>query len=194
MLRIPQGKLNHTSRYWRGMLGGAFFLLSASACTREQMGLPTTPVSAKSPDGLHIAFVRNHPSIDPPAQSLWLSSKGRPSRKLKSLGEDADRCAKIVWSADSSTVSFLVQDARLITADASTGLIVSELWLTERRDGVPPSGMVSDLSLSEDGREARFRDCRREVSPASREHRAVDCGDLQAIAIREQPGARKRRP
>ena len=185
MLRIPQGELNNTGRFWRGLMGGAFLLLSTSACTREQMGLPMTPVSAKSPDGRHIAFVRNHPSIDPPAQSLWLSSKGRSSRKLKSLGEDADCCDKIVWSADSSTVSFLVQDARLITADASTGLIVSELWLTERRDGVPPSGMISDLSLSNDGREAKFRDCRREISPESRKSRAADCGDQKSVAIRE---------
>jgi hypothetical protein len=185
MFRSLPGELNSKRGLRLGAAAACFLLLlSMSACTREQMGLPMTPVSAKSPDGRHIAFVRNHPSIDPPAQSLWLSSKGRSSRKIKSLGEDVDRCNKIVWSADSSTVSFLIQDARLITVDASSGLVVSELWLTKRRDGFPPSGMVSDMSLSVDGREANFRDCRREIEPATRKRRPADCGELTTVAIR----------
>ncbi len=118
------------------------------------------PVSATSPDGGAVAFVRNHPNIDPPAQSIWLRTGGS-SHRLKQLGGDSDWCNRVVWSADGSTAAFLVQDARLITVDRASRRIVSEKWLTEWKGEYPPYRVVTALSLSADGREARFRECER---------------------------------
>ncbi len=169
----------------RETIGAFLLLLSIFACTKEQLGLPGTPLTAKSPNGRHIAFVRNHPSLDPPAQSLWLSTRGRASQKLRSLGEDGDLCRTIVWSADSSTVSFLVHDARLITVDAETARIVSEKWLTGASGEIPADQAVADLSLSDNGREARFRICRRMPARSGGERPLADCGDLRTAAIEE---------
>lgn len=185
MLRRPRGESSHRGGLRFPAAACGFLLLSATACTKDQLGLPITPVSAKSPDGRHIAFVRNHPSIDPPSQSLWLSSKGRSARKLRSLGEDVDWCRSVVWSADSSTVAFLVRDARLIVVDAETARIVLEVWLTDPNDEAASDRVASDLVLSDDGREARFRICRRIVEPREGERRLIDCGDFETARIRE---------
>ena len=126
------------------------------------LGLPRVPLSVMSPDGAAEAFVRNHPNIDPPSQSVWLRV-GSTTRLLQNLGPDSDWCNTIVWSGDSSTVGYLVQDARLLTADRASGRIVSEKWLTDWRGEYPPYRVVLDLTLSADGREARFRDCARPV-------------------------------
>ena len=45
---------------------------STVSCSALQLGFPRTPVSATSPDGNYVAFVCNHPDIDPPSQSIWL--------------------------------------------------------------------------------------------------------------------------
>ena len=136
-------------------------LASVSACSREQLGLPPRAVSVMSPDGRFIAFVRNHPTLDPPSQSIWLEAIGRSATELKTLGSDSDWCHTIVWSSDSSTVSYLVQDARLITADAHAQRIVSEKWLTDWKGEYPPYRFVTGLSLSNHGREAVFQSCPR---------------------------------
>jgi hypothetical protein len=151
-------------------------LIGTGACTREQLGLPRVPVSVTSPDGRFVAFVRNHPNVDPPAQSIWLQSTGASAAKLKALGGDSDWCDRIVWSADSSTVSYLVQGARLITVDALTGRVLSEQWLTDWQGEYPPHRRVRDLSLSPTGNEARYRDCDRLDS--------TDCGPVRTRAIR----------
>lgn len=162
-------------------------LLSISACTRDQLGLPRTSVSATSPDGRFVAYVRNHPSFDPPAQSIWLEAIGRSATKLKTLGPDSDWCRTIVWSSDRSTVSYLVQDARLITADAHTVRIVSEKWLTDWKGEYPPYRMVRDLSLSALGHEARFRDCQRNMTRPGYDHKPSECSSFRTMTIRDMP-------
>jgi hypothetical protein len=162
-------------------------LFSIGACTREQVGLPRTPVSGTSPDGRFVAFVRNHPSFDPPSQSIWLGAIGGSVTKLKTLGPDSDWCNTIVWSSDSSTVSYVVQDARLITADAHAVRIVSEKWLTDWDGECPPYRMVRDLSLSAAGREARFRDCKRNMTGPGYDHEASECSSFRTMTIREMP-------
>ena len=164
-----------------------FTLLSISACTREQLGVPRTPVSVTSPDGQFVAFVRNHPNLDPPSQSIWLGAIGRSATKLKTLGPDSDWCNTIVWSSDSSTVSYLVQDARLVTADARAMRMVSERWLTDWKGEYPPYRMVRDLSLSAAGHEAHFRDCKRNMTSPGYAHEPSECTNLRTMTIREMP-------
>ena len=67
---------------------------------------------------------------------------------IRRLGGDADWCNTIVWSADGSTVAYLVQDARLVTVDAASGSIVSEKWLTDWKGEYPPGRVVRGLALS----------------------------------------------
>ena len=134
--------------------------LAVTSCNQDQLGLPRVPLSVNAPTGGAVAFVRNHPSIDPPAQSIWLEQDGKATR-IKTLGPDSDWCNRIVWSADGSTVAYLVQDARLITVDRASRRIVTEKWLTEWRGDYPPLRAVTDVSLSADGREVRFTECAR---------------------------------
>ena len=132
----------------------------AGSCSRAELGLPRVAVSAVSPDGHYRAFVRNHPSIDPPAQSLWLSSDVRGTKQVRKLSEDQDWCRVIAWAGDSRSVAFLVQDARLIVVDAVTGRGRADRWLIPQ-DGYPPTQVVTDLALSRDGTSVRFKACRR---------------------------------
>src|SRR5688572_20676100 len=147
-----------TSRVARAAVFAAF-CVSATACTAEQLGLPRTPVSATSPDGTRVAFVRNHPNPDPPSQSIWIGEREKAARRIAKLGPDSDWCNTVAWSSDSSTVAFLIQDARLITVDAASQQIVSEKWLTPWKGEYPPYQMVVDLSLDTRGTAALFRVC-----------------------------------
>ena len=119
--------------------------------------------------------MRNHPTIDPPAQSLWLRGTDGAATELRRLVDDMDWCHTIVWSADSARVAFLVQDARLLVFDAPTRRIVLEKWLVDPPGGYPPHLIVRDLTLSEDGREATYRLCpRRDPGP---------CGGIRSLDL-----------
>ncbi len=131
-----------------------------AACSRAQVGLPRVAASAASPNGRYRAFVRNHPNIDPPAQSLWLSSDVDGGAQVRTLSEDQDWCHVIAWAGDSQSVAFLVQDARLIVVDAVTRRTRADRWLVAQ-DGYPPSQMVTELALSHDGMSVRFKECGR---------------------------------
>lgn len=129
-------------------------------------------VTIKSPDGRFVAEVRDQPCIDGPCQSIWVGEVDGELRRIRKLGEDSDWCDTIVWSADGSIAAFLIQGARLVSVEVATGRVVSDLWLTEWRGEYPPTHVVTDLSLSSDGRRAQFRDCRR---PRGRSTSAADC-------------------
>lgn len=145
----------------RGLLVVALTgLLLVGACSREQLGLPRVAVSSPSPDGRYRAFVQNRPSIDPPAQSLWLASETGAATLVRKLSDDQDWCHVIEWTGDSRSVAFLVQDARLIVVDAATRRPRVDRWLVEK-DGYPPTQLVTGLSLSQDGSSVRFKACRR---------------------------------
>lgn len=135
-------------------------LLVVGACSCDQLGLPRVAVSASSPDGRYRAFVQNHPSIDPPAQSLWLASDTGAATQVRKLSEDQDWCHVIEWAGDSRSVAFLVQDARLIVVDVATRRTREDRWLVEE-DGYPPTQLVTGLSVSQDGSSVRFKACRR---------------------------------
>ena len=135
-------------------------LLLVGACSPDGMGSPRIAVSSRSPDGHHRAFVQNRPSLDPPAQSLWLASGTAAATQLRKLSEDQDWCGIIEWSGDSRTVAFLVQDARLIVVDVTSRQIRDDRWLVAQ-DGYPPTHLVAGLSLSRDGSSVRFKACRR---------------------------------
>jgi hypothetical protein len=141
-------------------------------------------VSAVSPDGRFIASVRNHPNLDPPSQSIWLGPVKGSATRLKTLGPDSDWCNVIVWSPDSSTVSYLVQDARLITVDAHSARIISEKWLTDWKGEYPPYRIVRNLTLATDGHEALFQDCQRRRTRPGYDHEASDCGAIRKVTIR----------
>lgn len=153
----------------------AAWSLVVAGCDKELLGLPRVPLSVVSPDGGAVALVRNHPNIDPPAQSIWLEI-GSDRKLLRRLGPDSDWCNTIVWSSDGSTVAFLVQDARILVADRHSRRIVSEKWLTEWKGEYPPYRIVEGLTLSADGREAIFRDCERRL------RRSPDCSERR-VAI-----------
>lgn len=135
-------------------------LFVVGACSRQQLGLPRVAVSAASPDGHYRAFVRDHPNIDPPAQSLWLVSGTNSAIQVRKLSEDQDWCQLIAWTGDSRSVAFLIQDARLIVVDAATRRTRVDRWLVDQ-DGYPPTQVVTGLSLSQDGSSVRFKACRR---------------------------------
>lgn len=154
-----------------------------AACSREQLGLPRTPVSVVSPDGRWVAFVRNHPNPDPPSQTIWLGPVGGTAKNVETLGPDSDWCNRIVWSADSSTVSYLVQDERLITVDAGAARIISVKHLTAWQGEYPPYRMVRNLSLSSDGHAASFEDCKRQRTDQPYVHQGSDCSPMKMVPI-----------
>lgn len=137
-------------------------VLTASSVPVACMSRPVA--SVLSPDTAFRAEVRDVPCLDGPCQSIWLGPSDRP-RKVIELGADADWCNTIVWSGDSSTAVFLVQDAKLVAVDSQTSRVITQTWLTGWRGEYPPDQRVIDLALSEDGSVATFSVCPRERRP-----------------------------
>jgi hypothetical protein len=81
-------------------------------------------------------------------------------------------------------VSYLVQDARLITVDAHSARIISEKWLTDWKGEYPPYRIVRNLTLATDGHEALFQDCQRRRTRPGYDHEASDCGAIRKVTIR----------
>jgi hypothetical protein len=134
-----------------------FILLSAVALVVTGCG--RTHISVSSPDGRVVARVLFHLSIDPPNQSLWLEPIGGTARQLRHLAEDQDWCNEVHWSADSSTVAFLIQDARLLAFTRSGQLLVDR-WLVDDR-GYPSREVARHFALSSDRSSASFQPCLR---------------------------------
>ena len=156
----------------------AVLLLSGTGCDRAMFGLPRTAASAVSPNGRLTAYVRNHVSIDPPNQSLWLKGLDGRSIQLRTLGEDSQWCKQIVWSADSGTVAFLVEDlggATLVVVNAIKGQVTDSNRLQGQR--------IGNLSLSADGSEASYQPW---VGPAGGGVR--DGGLKTKVRTRDSPG------
>jgi len=130
--------------------------LATLVCALLAIGCAPPPDKVvASPDGHHRAVVRNHWTIDPPDQSIRLDD-----RLVKRLAGDQDWCNKIVWSRDSSTAAYLVQDARLIAVAADSGKIIADRWLVDHSD-YPPREMACQLALSNDGRTVTYMACER---------------------------------
>jgi len=109
-----------------------------------------------SPDGRHRAVVHNHWTIDPPDQSIWVDD-----RMVKRLAGDVDWCNNVVWSSDSSTVAYLVQDARLIVVAADSSKIIADRWLVDHA-GDAPAQRACALALSANGRSVSYMPCDRD--------------------------------
>ena len=171
-----------------GIIRALAFILAASAvsCSARQLGFPRTQASAISPDANHIAFVRNHADIDPPSQSIWVGKQGSTTRLIKRLGSDSDWCNTIVWSPDSSTVAFLIQDAHLIAVDAASQEVIFDKWLTAWRGEYPPDQMAVDLTLDTRGVEVRFRVCDRKMWRDYYVFDAANCGDVRRVVLRDR--------
>ncbi len=154
-----------------GLLVGLLVLLLG--CDRASLGLPREAFSAASPDGEFRAVVRNHPSIDPPRQSLWLESRDRALSRVRRLSEDQDWCDLAVWSPDSRRVVFLVQGIQAVVVDARSRreLLVTDL---APRRGYPPDKTVRDLGFAPAGDALSFRVCRRSSD---------DCGEPSLMRI-----------
>lgn len=158
------------------LLAGFVFLW----CSPAQFGLPRVALQVASPDGTVMALVRNHMEIDPPSQSLWLQPEDGKKVMLRKLAADSDWCNLVVWSADGSTVVFLVQDARLIVADAASLEVSSERWLIDYKGAYPPREKVIELQLSSDGSEATYRRCLRRSL-----RRSGLCSEREGMGLRE---------
>lgn len=103
-----------------------------------------------SPDAAFVAAVRNHPSVDPPNQSVWLQREGLGWVRLARLGEDTHWSNAIVWSEDSTRVAFLVQEASAMVFEAPTARLLSTIQLVAE-DGYPTTRSVRELQFSKDG-------------------------------------------
>lgn len=148
-------------------------LATSLACRMPLLGLPRVAMSSTSPDGRFVAVVRNHPTIDPPDQSIWVGEAGGRLRRVEQLFPDMDWCQAIAWSADSSTVAFVIRRARLRVVRAATGETVYNAWVFEWTGEYPPAIAVKDLALSADGTTASFRGC----------DRYGDCSGFQTVDL-----------
>ena len=137
-------------------------LLCTGGCTRQQLGFPRIAAEELSPNGYHLAWVKNHLSFDPPAQSLWIRDlRTNEARRVLLLSEDQDWCDTIVWAADSTAVVFLVQDVRAVVFDSQAGRILADEWLVTRDGSYPSTKCARAVSFGTDSRTLIFRECYR---------------------------------
>jgi hypothetical protein len=155
---------------------GAIFLAMIASCHSSRESL-----SSVSPDGHVTAWVHEHPSPDPPRQSIGVRGPDGVDHTVQRLGEDVDWCSAIFWSRDSSTVVFLVQDARAVVVDSRQRRIRAERWLATQ-NGYPTSMVVRGLSVSDDGRTGTFRLCPRRAAEPDAGCSPVRTVDLGADA------------
>lgn len=162
-----------------GIRSSALVLLAVAlaGCQPTTLGLPRVHASAASPDGRFVAAVRNHPTMDPPDQSLWLEPAGGSARMVLRLSADQDWCDTIVWAPDSSLVGFLIQDARLVVARPATGQVVFDAWLVDRLGAYPPAFKAVDVAFLPGASGVAFRACPRPRG---------DCGALQTLSFTRQ--------
>jgi len=68
---------------------------------------PKIAQSVASPDGKHVAYVQENPSIDPPNQSLYVERLDKIHyMHIATLAEDVDSIKEVVWSPDGRIVVF----------------------------------------------------------------------------------------
>ena len=172
---------------------------AALACEAAQLGWPPVPLRVPSPDGRAVAFVRNHPDVDPPDQSLWLKASDGAATELTRLAPDADWCNLIVWSADSRRVAFLVSDAILYVYDGRSQAKVFSGFVGRRSWDQPPRYTLRHLALSSDGTSVTFRECEHTWRPNPPEQQnargtrvsRVDggCSDMRTVALADVPAS-----
>lgn len=148
--------------------GGEFLavlVVFGASCSQAQLGLPRIVAQATSPDGQHIAFVRNHPSLDPPDQSLWLGPADRAPKQLVKLSPDSMWSDEIVWSADSQRVAFVINDAIVYVYETAEARRVFSGFVGRPSSDYPPRYILEQVELSGDGRAISFVECERIFRP-----------------------------
>lgn len=143
---------------WSGALLLLLLLATLVWSNRLELGLPRVALSVESPDGRFVAFVRNHPELDPPNQSIWLERVGGGAELIERLGPDQDWCDEVVWSEDSTRVAFVITHARLRVVEAASGGTLFDDWVLESPLRYTPDFRIRDLELTRAGT-ARFRTC-----------------------------------
>jgi hypothetical protein len=129
---------------------GVAALAGLGACQLAHDLLPRTHTSSRSPDGRYLAFVHQGLNPDPPDDHLYLGPVGQPARYLRALAPDADWSRAIVWSPDSRTVGFVINEQRLALFDTATAREIARLTLV-RADGYPGSEEARGISIGNDG-------------------------------------------
>ena len=100
--------------------------------------LPRTHTTSTSPDGRYYAFVRQHLNPDPPDDHLYIAARPGAPRHVMALAPDADWCRTILWTPDSRTVGFLINEQRLALFDVRRMALISTVTLVNA-DGYPGS-------------------------------------------------------
>jgi hypothetical protein len=129
---------------------GLVALLAMAGCQLARDLLPRTHTSSRSPDGRYAAFVHQALNPDPPDDHLYLGPVGQSARYLRALAPDADWCRAIVWSPDSRTVGFVINEQRLALFDTSTAREIAIPTLV-KADGYPGSEEARAISIANDG-------------------------------------------
>ncbi len=149
------------------VVGVVGLLLLAGTLGCRMMGIPRLALEEASPSGGYLAQVRNEMSLDPPPQSLWIvSGDGSDATRVLQLAEDQDWCDQISWSADGSTVAFVIQRAWIAVYDAQSRELRAREWLAEPGD-YPPRDELRELRLSENGTVVSYRLCGRGTGECS---------------------------
>ncbi len=150
------------SRLWSLAIAGLIALSTiGGGCRPEQLGIPRVAAERLSPTGQHLAWVKNHLSFDPPAQSLWVRDlRTNEASRVLLLAEDQDWCHTIAWAADGSAVVFIVQDARAVVFDLESNIIPADEWLVSH-ENYPTKTYADAVSFGESGQSLVFRECHR---------------------------------
>jgi hypothetical protein len=112
--------------------------------------LPRTHTSPRSLDGRYAAFVHQGLNPDPPGDHLYLGPAGQSARYLRALAPDADWSRAIVWSPDSRTMGFVINEQRLALFDTATASEIAILTLV-KADGYPGSEEARAISIANEG-------------------------------------------
>ena len=155
-------------------LAVAGMAVALAGCSHRQWGLPRVAMSATSPDGRWVAFARNHVSIDPPEQTIWLGPTAGRAVELRKLGPDTEEISAIVWSADSRRVGFLTNDAILGVYEADTRARIASGYLRYPNVNYPPKYMVKELVFSADGASVSYVPCERTYDRLSPQDRWIE--------------------
>jgi len=131
-------------------IAGSLSLAPITGCRLAHDLLPRTHTESTSPDGRHYAFVRQHLNSDPPDDHLYLGVSGRHARRVKSLAPDADWCRTILWTPDSRTVGFLINEQRLAVFDVRTKSEIATIALVQA-DGYPGTQEARHVTLTNAG-------------------------------------------
>jgi hypothetical protein len=143
------------------LAGIVVLLIFAGGCSRQQLGLPRIAAVQLSPNGNHRAWVKNHLSFDPPAQSLWVRDlRTNEAKRVLLLAEDQDWCRTIEWAADGSALVFVVQDARAVVYDVESDRVLADAWLVSH-ESYPTKTYADAVSFGALGQSLVFRECHR---------------------------------